>query len=269
MNIRSRLGSLRRRVLTGFHRREVPLHGDGPIVTFTFDDFPRTALTVGAEILERFGARGTYYVAASLVDTDSNSGDRFHREDLVALLDRGHEVASHTFSHVSARRVDFRTFEDDVRRGSKAIRESLGVAVSGNFSYPYGEVTLAAKKQLGPSLTSSRGTCGGLNGPRVDLNLLRANGLYGDFDNFPRVQKLISENKQRRTWLIFYSHDIRPMPSRFGCTPELFESAVSFASSMGCRMLTVAAVVGELLALDLKANRKPERALEQRGSQCS
>src|SRR2546422_1017858 len=100
MSLRSQIGSLRRRVLTDFHRRIVPLSTRDPIVTFSFDDFPRSSLTVGAEILERFGARATYYVAMSLMDTVNHLGEQFRREDLVALLDRGHELASHTFGHL-------------------------------------------------------------------------------------------------------------------------------------------------------------------------
>ncbi len=92
-------------------------------------------------------------------------------------------------------------------------------------------------------MASCRGTTGGLNGPEVDLNLLRANNLYGDIDQFERVQKLILQNEKQRSWLIFYTHDVRQSPSRFGCTPALFEAAVSFAASRGSRMMTVAEVL--------------------------
>jgi peptidoglycan/xylan/chitin deacetylase (PgdA/CDA1 family) len=37
------------------------------MVSFTFDDVPKSAATVGATILEEYGGRATFYVAGSLV----------------------------------------------------------------------------------------------------------------------------------------------------------------------------------------------------------
>ena len=177
MSLRSQLGDLRRSVLSGLCRRSVPLTARGPIVTFTFDDFPRTALTTGAAILEDFGARGTYYVAMSLMDSRNELGEQFRAADLRAAVDRGHELGSHTFSHLSARRVGLDVLENDAERGEQALRQQIGELSNGNFAYPYGEATLGAKNRLGSKFVSCRGTCGGLNGPEVDLNLLRANRL--------------------------------------------------------------------------------------------
>lgn len=246
MSVRSQIGNVRRAALSSFYCRLVPLGTRGPIITFTFDDFPRSALTVGGPILESFGIRATYYVAMSLMSTRNNLGDQFRHDDLCALLDREHELASHTFSHLSARRVTFDAFRNDVKKGQRAIEQIIGGASSGNFAYPYGEATLLAKKKLGPACTSCRGTCRGLNGPYVDLNLLRANSLYGDVDRADGAKKLILENEAQRSWLIFYSHDVSPTPSPFGCTPKLLESICSFAIARGVRFMTVAEVMQEL-----------------------
>ena len=37
------------------------------MVSFTFDDVPKCAATVGATILEEYGGRATFYVAGCLV----------------------------------------------------------------------------------------------------------------------------------------------------------------------------------------------------------
>jgi peptidoglycan/xylan/chitin deacetylase (PgdA/CDA1 family) len=246
MSVRSQVGNVRRRILSSFYGRPVPLTIRAPIVTFSFDDFPRSALTSGAAILESFGARATYYVAMSLMNRTNDLGDQFRFEDLHALLEQGHELASHTFSHFSARQVDYDVFEQDVEKGERAIRECIGIPGSGNFAYPYGDVTLRAKRRLGPAFTSCRGTCGGLNGPDVDLNLLRANSLYGDVDRADGAKRLILQNQKLGHWLIFYSHDVAKRPSSFGCTPELLETICSFAAARGARFMTVAQVLQEL-----------------------
>jgi peptidoglycan/xylan/chitin deacetylase (PgdA/CDA1 family) len=180
------------------------------------------------------------------MSTANKLGELFCSEDIHSLLRDGHELASHTFSHISCRAVSYSIYRDDVDRGRKAIEEVAGVADSGNFAYPFGDVTLRAKKTLGPKMRSSRSIFPGLNGPDVDLNLLRANSLYGDLDRFEKAQELILENEKRKSWLIFYSHDVRPKPSPYGCAPSLLESTASFAIRRGCRVLTVREVLTEL-----------------------
>lgn len=246
MSIRTRIGSVRRQVLGRFLSRRVSLGNVGPLVSFSFDDFPRTAYTVGGLILKDSGARGTYYVAPGLMNKVNELGEQYHLEDLHDLVEQGHELASHTLNHLSCRAVPLRVFREDVTRGRQALRELSGVEDSGNFAYPYGAVTLRAKGTLGEEMVSCRGTTGGINGPEIDLNLLRANSLYGDVDQLEPVRRLIVENEKRRGWLVFYSHDVRPLPSRFGCTPELLEAAVSFASQRAGSIVTVAQALAKI-----------------------
>jgi peptidoglycan/xylan/chitin deacetylase (PgdA/CDA1 family) len=243
MTLRSTLSSARRRLLCSWHRRSVALGNSGPFVSFAFDDFPRTAYTAGGAILKSLGVRGTYYVAMGLMDTSNDLGEQFHLDDLYSVAAEGHELATHTFSHQSSRRVPLGAFQEDVRRGRSAIGEIANLAATGNFAYPYGEVTLSAKAAVGREMTSCRGIYGGFNGPLVDLNLLRANSLYGDIGRFEMAEKLIQRNAVHQGWLIFYTHDVRPNTSPYGCTPELFESTARLAVRSGARVLPVAEVL--------------------------
>jgi peptidoglycan/xylan/chitin deacetylase (PgdA/CDA1 family) len=245
MSIRSLLGAARRGMLSSLCRRVVPFASRDAIVSFTFDDFPRNAYNAGGSILEEFGARGTYYAAAGLMNTLGELGEYFCADDLIALLAKGHELGSHTFSHISGRSVSCPVFCADVEKSKQALEELTEVKLS-NFSYPFGHVTLRTKKVLAPHVASARGITPGFNGPEIDLNLLRANRLYGDVGQAPRLNALIQENVRRKSWLIFYTHDVRQEPSEYGCTPELFESVVSFAAQSRSRILTVAQTLGEL-----------------------
>jgi peptidoglycan/xylan/chitin deacetylase (PgdA/CDA1 family) len=157
-------------------------------------------------------------------------------------------LATHTFSHCSSRRVPLGAFQEDVRKGRNAIREIVGLAPTANFAYPYGEVTLAAKQAVGSEMASCRGSYRGCNGPLVDLNLLQANPLYGDVDRLKTVHRLILENQKGGGWLILYTHDVRRDPSPYGCTPELFESAIRLAGQSGAQILPVAQVLEQLRA---------------------
>jgi hypothetical protein len=77
------------------------------------------------------------------------------------------------------------------------------------------------------------------------LNLLRATRLYGDIDSSRQIEDLILQNVRQRSWLIFYTHDIRSNPSQYGCTPALLKFAVSLAARSGSRILTVQEALAE------------------------
>jgi GT2 family glycosyltransferase/peptidoglycan/xylan/chitin deacetylase (PgdA/CDA1 family) len=244
-SLRSFAGHIRRKILCSVYQRNASLRDRGPIVTFTFDDFPRTASVVGGDILQKVGARGTYYTAAGLMNASTDLGDLCRVEDLDFLLGEGHELATQTFGHSSARNLSLSDFADDVKKGREALEKIIGYD-SGNFAYPYGHVTLGTKKALGAELASCRSNIAGFNGPEMDLNLLRANRLYGGVEYAAEAEELIRENVKRKSWLIFYTHDVRPEPSEYGCTPELMEAAVSAAVQAGCRILTVQEVLEEI-----------------------
>jgi peptidoglycan/xylan/chitin deacetylase (PgdA/CDA1 family) len=243
MNTRKLLGAIRRRALIGFHRRPALLTPTAPWVTFCFDDFPRSAYWNGGMILGVLGHRATYYAAMGLMDTKNDLGEQFNRADLETLLKEGHELASHTYSHVSCRRKSLNAFKAEVSKGWQTLAETAGPAVSKNFAYPFGEVTFAAKRDAAALMRSCRGTYAGVNAGWIDLNLLRANSLYGGISQFVKAKELIVANREAKSWLIFYTHDVRENPSRFGCTPELLKATLSCALDHGSEILTVEQVM--------------------------
>jgi peptidoglycan/xylan/chitin deacetylase (PgdA/CDA1 family) len=245
MTLRSLASAAQRTVLCSFHRRMVPIGNHGPVVSFTFDDFPRTAYVVAGRILESFGARGTYYVAPKLMGTHNGLGEICNDQDLRSLLEKGHELGTQTLNHLSSRELSAQAFRLDVEQGILEAEQMAGCQAR-NFSYPYGHVTLGTKKHLESLVSSSRGIFPGINGPEIDLNLLRANRLYGDMSGAPHVQQLIQQNVAQKGWLIFYTHDVEPNPSEYGCTPEFLEFAVSAAAQGGSRILTVEQSLGEI-----------------------
>jgi hypothetical protein len=57
-------------------------------------------------------------------------------------------------------------------------------------------------------------------------------------------------NERKNSWLIFYTHDVRPQPSRYGCTPELFQAVVALALDRGARLLPVSKVLEGMGGID-------------------
>lgn len=245
MSLRSGLGVVRRRILTSFGSRMAPLVNEEPLVSFCFDDFPRTAYLSGGAILKRFGAQGTYYAAPGLMNSCSDLGEQFTQSDVESLIAEGHELGCHTFSHISCRKVSFERFDSDVQRGRQSLLKMTGRDPV-DFAYPFGHVTLAAKTTIGSQMKSCRGIYGGVNRGSVDLNLLRANSLYGDRDQVSDYESILELGAKQNSWLIFYTHDVRESPSPFGCTPVLLEKIVSLAIAKGFHVAPVQQVVNKI-----------------------
>lgn len=213
-----------------------------PIISFTFDDFPRSAAGVAADILAEYGKLATYYVSSSLMGTANGLGDMFRREDLVNLSLAGHELACHTFSHVPCSGLA----DEELMHNCEENRDCIASLVNGylvsNFSYPNGVVTLAAKTCLASVYHSNRSSQPGLNLDPIDLGFLRANPVYSRFD-IARPKDLIRRNTKESGWLIFYTHDVADSHSRYGCTPEYFREVVRCAVESGAEIEPVGKVV--------------------------
>src|SRR3954463_9048211 len=105
------------------HLRVEPfrLRNETPMVSFTFDDVPKSAATAGAAILEAHGVHGTFYVIGSQVGTSSPLWDLVDGEAIVALHRHGHEIPCHTFSHKRACDIDAETLSTEIGRNQQYL----------------------------------------------------------------------------------------------------------------------------------------------------
>src|SRR3984957_18148624 len=149
------------------------LSGTGPMVSFTFDDIPKSAAAVGAPMLEEYGARGTFYVSGGLTDQWSGHWIGASADDIVGLHRNGHEVACHTFSHLRTSDLDATAMTAEMKNNRRfllALDPSIKLE---NFAYPYGFGSVSRKRQLGKTFRSSRGILPGVNSGTIDLHFLR------------------------------------------------------------------------------------------------
>jgi peptidoglycan/xylan/chitin deacetylase (PgdA/CDA1 family) len=200
------------------------------VVSFTFDDFPKSALAAGGNILERYGARGTYYVSMKLAGTDGVVGPMFDRQDVRAAHAAGHEIGCHTYTHPDFHHAPKSSIPTEIRENGAALSSLLEGFVPTNFAYPHGSVSVTAKRVLGPRFSSCRGTGRGINHGLADFADLLANTVYAvDFDDI-EMRSLIDRNTSVGGWLIFYTHDVAETPSPFGCKPGHLEAIVAYAA---------------------------------------
>ena len=237
---------LRRRIAGKWRRlsvdqlgcRRFALQSDVAYVSFTFDDFPKSAYTAGGAILAEHGARGTYFTSCHLLGGPSPSGVIASRDDLPKLLQDGHELGCHTFEHLDGTRAAPAVFERSIAANRAALAEIVAEAdLPRVFAYPLDGPVLSVKKTVGRHFAGCRGGGQTFNGRVIDLNLLKAYFFdwknRGDLDG---VRKVLAETVAARGWLIFATHDVAATPSDYGCTPEFFAKVVRLAVESGARV---------------------------------
>ena len=217
-----------------------------PLISFTFDDFPQSALLAGGGILNRFGLAGTYYASLGLVGKQEPSGQIFLPEDLATLFAQGHELGCHTFSHCDSWETEPKAFEESITENGAALHKLYPGAEFKTFSYPISLPRPLTKARTATHFVCCRGGGQTLNVGRTDLNQLSAYFLEKSRGHIEAVRQLIDRNRQVHGWLIFATHDISVNPSPFGCTPEFFEAVVQYAISSGARILPVVRALEEL-----------------------
>lgn len=222
------------------YRRPFAIRTEIPVISFTFDDFPRSAYLEGAAILNRFGVAGTYYVSLGLMGKQGPPGPMFQREDLLALHERGHELGCHTFGHCHSWETPPDVFERSVLENREALCKILPGVSFKTLSYPVTLPRPETKRRMAKYFACCRGGGHTYNSGISDLNCLKAYFLERGRENPAQVKDLIDRNCRARGWLILDTHDICQRPSPYGCTPRFFEEIVGYAASSGARILTVA-----------------------------
>ncbi len=217
----------------------------GGVVSFSFDDFPRSALTEGGAILEKYRLRGTYYAALSLAGQDSDMGPMFDIEDIRAAHDRGHELGCHTYSHLDCSRTRSAAVLADISDNTAAFSALLDGFVPVSFAFPFGAVSLGARRALAGRFASCRGIAAGINSGTADLAHLFSKQVYDRSFDEAELCRLVDRNYRIGGWLIFFTHDVAAVPSRYGCTPDQLERMVAYAGER-CDVLPVSEVVGRL-----------------------
>lgn len=210
----------------------------GPIVSFTFDDFPRSALHIGGAILRSHGVRGTYYAALGLMDRAEPSS-MFGRDDLELAISQGHEIGCHTYDHRNAATTSPRLFEASVERNADTFGMLFPDCPLRTHSFPFSEPRPGIKRRMQSRFACCRGGGQTYNARTADLNRLSSFFIEKCRDTPQRIYDMIDENARAHGWLIFSTHDIDPTPTPFGCTPDLFERLVCRASASGAQILTV------------------------------
>jgi peptidoglycan/xylan/chitin deacetylase (PgdA/CDA1 family) len=237
-----RLTNMASRFIARQSRNKVlPLGDAGPLVTFTFDDVPASACEAGARVLERHGARATFYVAGQDCGAAGSGGSpRASIEQLRTVWADGHEIGCHTYSHPAIRYMSLAELSVELERNRAALKAIDRDIELRNFAYPYGDLSVRDKRYLEGCFDSCRSGHAGINSGVADLGALHAWPLQEGPLSKVKIAELIAETVRRRGWLIFFGHDVVEQPGTYGISPDLLEFSVTTAQRAGCVVTTVA-----------------------------
>lgn len=97
------------------------------VIHLTFDDGPTPEVTNKAlDILDTFSAKATFFCLGRNVDR--------HRELFKEIIDRGHAIGNHSYSHLKGWRTPAKMYIHDANLANKYIKTNL-------FRPPYGRIT--------------------------------------------------------------------------------------------------------------------------------
>lgn len=211
-------GKIRRRITRFADRKPLP-KTQGRYVSFSFDDFPKSSASNGAQQLEQHNLRGTYYACSGQLGQSNHFGELCSREDIQQLFANGHEIGCHTENHIDCAVSHPAVIELDVARNLVNL-SAMGVSGVTSFAFPYGDVSFAAKKAMAARYTTLRGVQPGINHHGSDANQLLAVPLEGSDQQFETARSFLEKLSAKPGWLIFYTHDVRENCSPWGCTPQ-------------------------------------------------
>lgn len=234
------IGRYQRTVSRYFYRRFYQLKNGSAIISFTFDDFPRTALEQGGEILTKFKTVGTYYASLGLMGQESPAGKVFLPEDLNILINQGHELGCHTFKHFHSWNTNPEIFESSIVENRRALNKVLPSYSFRTFSFPICVPKPQIKKRVSKHFECCRSGGQKYNNGVIDLNALSAYFLEKSRHSPEIAKNIIDQTCASNGWLIMATHDVCNFPSPFGCTPQFFEEIVRYAANSGAKLLPVA-----------------------------
>lgn len=242
------LAGLNRRWARYASRTPMRICPDHAIVSFSFDDFPKSAATTGAELLEKRGWRGTYYASAGYAGGVTHHGPMFDAGDLQRLSSNGHEIGCHTYSHLDAAAVPTSELLADIARNARALAAMGHEGELDSFAFAYGEATPASKQALLERFSNLRGVQARINRGATDRGLLQSVPIDGGEAGIDRAVEAAQSLISHPGWLIYYAHDVQDEPTQWGCTPQQLDRVCDAVAASGARVMTVSEAMQTLEA---------------------
>ncbi len=232
------VGKYHRTLANRFCQQMVEINIPVPIISFTFDDAPRSAFNTGGDILRSYGAKATFFLSFGLLGTETEVGKIATQDDLLLAVNEGNELGCHTFDHLDAWHTSTGKYMQSIIENGQALNRMLPGEHFKTFAYPKSGAKLSVKYGLQKRFICCRSGGQVPNIGMADMNMLKACFLDKRTNiDMNYVKKVIDHNTERRGWLIFATHDVTENPSPYGCTPDFLREVIEYSAFSGALLL--------------------------------
>ena len=227
-------------------RRMRKMSNREPLISFTFDDFPASALHVAGRMLAEKKVSGTYYTSFGLMNTVAPTGPVFNPRDIPLLLEQGHELGCHTYHHLHSYNTSSAEFEASILSNRAALAEHAPGRQFTTLSYPISGARPSTKRRCESYFAACRAGGQVPNTGQADLNALRSFFLEQSQDDFYLIEKALEYTVEQAGWLIFSTHDVCANPTPYGVTSDFFQTVVEASVRSGAKLVPVSEGLKEI-----------------------
>lgn len=237
-NLRDRLQMA---ALNIFKARPIKCRLKTPLVSFSFDDAPKSAISIGASMLETAGVRGTFYLTGSHCGQSFEGVEQYSTDDVKLLNKNGHEIACHSFGHGRFRQRSTSEINQDLGHNHAFFHNILGANNQNldSFAYPYGEFDSQSRELVAERFLCGRGVYRGVNCGTMDFANLRTTPLEKRRFSTKYLQTHLTKAIKQNGWIIFFTHDIADDCTNYGSTPEILQETIDAVNAQGIEIVTV------------------------------
>lgn len=207
------------------------------IVTFTFDDVPKSVATVGLPILKKYGYSATVYVETR--NTDSNYPGYMNWDDVKAVADAGWEVGAHTYTHPDLTKLSNEEILDDLLTSTQDFARHGYAPV--DFASPFGNVNDRVMAILKRHYESHRMAWpSGMNADDFDPYGIASYDVTSA-TTLDELSSLLESLQKEGGWLVLQVHEVVPkgQPVREQYATNLLEDFVELVHAKGLKVLTI------------------------------
>ena len=186
-------------------------------VSLTFDDSRSSQVDTGLAVLDRLGAKATFYVVPVHVERNLDGWKK--------LVASGHEIGNHTLRHPCTGNFSWSrdaALEDYTLDGmrqeliasSRRLKELLGVEPV-SFAYPCGQTFVGRGRStrsyvplIAELFLSGRGWLDETPSDPLFLDPAQISGMSMDGMDFPEVRALVESARDAGQWLVLAGHEM-------------------------------------------------------------
>lgn len=213
-----------------------------PLISITFDDGWQTDYQHGAQELNTFGYRGTFYINPATIDTK----DIMTTAEIQNLVARGHQLASHSYEHKDLTTLNHKALSYQLLE-SQIYLKKITKSQTIDFASPYGKTDPDVTTYIKQYYRSHRGTEDGIN-TRQNFDPYNLRVMFmGASTSLKNLQEAITDAKTHNGWLILVYHSVNDTPvNTHTIAPQRFQSQLQIIQDNGIVVSTVSDALHEL-----------------------